>query len=327
MSTSSMAGTELPVEAVACPFCSSTGAARIATGTDYEYDTTAREFSFVRCSACALVYLTPRPVGSALSTIYPAQYYAFDDEGTGTGFVRWGRRVWELGKVRQFTRWLAPDARRVLDVGCGRGRFLSLFADDRSRRWELHGIDLDANAIGVARTRGFEAAVSDIMSFETTLRFDLIVLQQVIEHLPDPRAALAKLWRLLAPGGVLVLETPNLAGWDFHLFQARLWGGYHFPRHFVLFTPATLCAVLRETGFEILEAGTLLSLSFWTWSLHHLLKARGWPRRLVHWSRPPNTILLTVSLVLELIQLALGRQTSNQRVVGRKPPATRDVST
>ena len=310
---------ELPLESVACPLCGNTEATPFASGVDYEYGTTGQTFWFVQCAKCALVYLSPRPAPDAVSLIYPPHYYSFTGEEEGRGIVRKLRALWEERKAQDYGRLLGPGPRKILDVGCGRGRFLTLMQRVGPPEWALYGIDLDAGAVAGARERGFHATQATIMDYEPEDRFDLIMLQQVIEHVADPRAVLQRLRDLLAPGGVVVLETPNLAGWDYRLFQKGLWGGYHFPRHWTLFTATTFRRFIEDVGLQVIEQRSLMSLSFWTWSVHHVCLTRGGSERLVRWLRPPNAVLLAFSVMLEGLQLLLGRETSNQRLVARRP--------
>lgn len=306
---------------VACPLCGAEESTLVATGTDYEYGTIDTECRVVRCGDCALEYLDPRPAESALEVIYPSNYYSFTGEDEGRGLVAWLRGIWEKGKAKQYARHLRPGAQRVLDLGCGSGRFLAMMRDAGPEGLELWGIDLDERAVEAARAQGFRAERSRIEDWEPGVRFDLIVMQQVIEHVADPLGVVRKLRELLAPGGVLVLETPNLAGWDYRWWRARLWGGYHFPRHWTFFTPATLRRLAEDAGLEFVEHEDLLSLSFWSWSVHHAMLVRRWPGFLVRAARPPSFPLLCLSMLLELAQSKLGKPSSNQRLVARRAPA------
>jgi 2-polyprenyl-3-methyl-5-hydroxy-6-metoxy-1,4-benzoquinol methylase len=70
-----------------------------------------------------------------------------------------------------------------------------------------------------------------------------------IEHEWNPRAALAAAFRVLKPGGVTVLKTPNFDSWNRRM-RGTEWCGYHVPAHCNYFTAATLSRMLRDAGFE-----------------------------------------------------------------------------
>lgn len=307
------------VEPVVCPGCGAAGGRPVGSGIDYEYRTSSRSFTFLGCDRCDLLYLNPRPAADALELIYPSTYYSFTPEGEGGGIVGALWASWERRKARDYTRHLGPGPRRILDVGCGRGRLLSILKSVGPPAWSFHGIELDGEAVDAVRRLGFSAERTTIENYDPPERFDLIVLQQVIEHVRDPKAVARGLARLLAPGGVVVLETPDLAGWDYGLFRRGLWGGYHFPRHWTLFSGTSLRRLMEEAGLQVVEQKSLMSLSFWAWSVHHALLRLGFPAWALRALRAPSFLLLPPAVVLETLQLLVGRKTSNQRLVARKP--------
>ncbi|MBI3551111.1 MAG: class I SAM-dependent methyltransferase [Elusimicrobia bacterium] len=311
---------DISLETVPCPLCGKEGARAqaVARGKDYEYATTEIEFEFVACPGCGLVYLNPRPRVEALARIYPADYYPFVGDDEGSGPVRILRARWESRKVMDYARLLGPGPRKVLDVGCGRGRLLRLLRQAGGPDWELHGIELDAQAVAAARDAGFEAVRTTLEDYRPAARFDLIVLQQVIEHVARPPEVMRRLFEMTAPGGAVVLETPDLAGWDYRLFRGGLWGGYHFPRHWALFTGPLLRRLANDAGFEVVEQKALMSLSFWSWSIHNALLTAGVPKGILRAIRPPSVPLLALSFPLEALQSILGLPSSNQRLIARR---------
>ena len=135
---------------------------------------------------------------------------------------------------------------RLLDVGCGRGFFLSALGP----QWERHGVEV--SSVGAESARAFakvhlgelkDAAYPDAY-------FDAVMCHHVIEHVPDPQAFFTEIRRVLRPGGDLVLATP-----DFDSGCARRFGEryrlLHDRTHTSLFTLDSLRRFVRDHGFAI----------------------------------------------------------------------------
>ncbi|HVH18858.1 MAG TPA: class I SAM-dependent methyltransferase [Myxococcota bacterium] len=300
-----------------CALCGGDDAALEASGRDFEYATATNEFRFVRCRRCDHVYLNPRPGSGDLGVIYPSNYYAYG--GSSNPIVAPLRRRWERGKVRMYRELVGEGPRRILDVGCGNGRFLEILRDAGSPAWRLEGIEIDADAAAACRAKGFRAQVGRVEDFRDAEGFDAVVMLQLIEHVEDPVAICRRVFELLRPGGHFIVETPNLAGLDYGAFRGRWWGHYHFPRHWNLFSTESLQRMLREQGFEIARTEYLISTSAWTISLHNWFLDRGWPDPVVRFFHFQNPLLLGLFVLLDSLRARTGGETSNQRVVARKP--------
>jgi SAM-dependent methyltransferase len=300
-----------------CALCGANAPEPEAYGYDFEYNTASNPFRFVKCSACGHVYLNPRPSASDLGVIYPSTYYTLVGTGSIVGRLR---RTWEGKKVGVYRQALGAGKKRILDVGCGDGRFLEVLRDFGSPDWELVGVDFDPLAVERCRARGFDAIakrVEDLSTDDGT--FDAVIMLQLIEHVEDPVAMARRAFALLRPGGVFVVETPNLAGWDYALFRKRWWGHYHFPRHWNLFSERSLHGMLESVGFRIDRSEQLISTSAWTISLGNYFLDRGYPRWFARFWNFKNPLLLAVFVTLDTMRARLGGQTSNQRVIARKP--------
>lgn len=310
---------DIAVEEVRCTVCGGDATDEAARAYDYEYKTSRREWIYVRCRECGLVYVNPRPAVSELGTIYPPHYYSFEETQHERALVSFFRRRLEAMKVRVFGRFVGEGPRRILDVGCGDGRFLKVLRDSGSDEWELEGIDIDEGAVERARAAGLEATHSRLEDFDPgDERYDMVVLFQVIEHVSEPGAMCAKVRSLLKPGGVFVIETPDVAGWDEKLFRSGLWGGYHVPRHWNLFTPANLGRMLEDQGFQVEDNQPLISTSFWINSLYNWLLVRGFSERVLSFFHYQNPLLLGLFIALDKVRMACGARTSNQRMVVRR---------
>lgn len=113
----------------------------------------------------------------------------------------------ELGR-RWFFRPLAQVFRgRVLDIGCGVGHFLSVYA-------QAVGLDINPHCIRYCREQGFEVIGGDASSLPfVTASFDGILLSHVLEHMEDPSVTLSEAVRVLKGGGILYIRVPTTTGY------------------------------------------------------------------------------------------------------------------
>ncbi len=147
---------------------------------------------------------------------------------------------------------------RVLDVGSSSGYLAGPLAE---RGNTVVGLELDPEAALAAEAFCERVLVGDVETMELALEpasFDVVLLGDVIEHLRDPIAALARLRPLLRPGGRLVLSTPNVANWAIRLsLLAGRWRytdrGILDRSHTHLFTRATLAETIERAGYRVVR--------------------------------------------------------------------------
>lgn len=178
------------------------------------------------------------PSSFAGAGIESFKYVGFEDQFRGSATV--------IRERLQHYLPLFAEQQDVLDIGCGRGEFLDLL---RQQGVRARGLDINHEMVEVCRQRGLEASEGDALSYLQGLEDESlggIFAAQVVEHLePDYLVRLLqRAGEVLKPGGVLALETVNVACW-FAFFQSYVRDITHVrPLH-----PDTLAYFVRASGF------------------------------------------------------------------------------
>lgn len=193
---------------------------------------------------------------------------------------------------------LPPGAgRRLLDVGCGSGEFLQRM---RTSGWEVIGVEPDPMAAARARSRDLD--VRDGALADAALQadfFDAIVLSHVIEHVHDPISLLRECGRVLRPGGVLVVMTPNLDSVGHRRFGAD-WRGLEPPRHLHLFSSRSLSTCVRTAGLTVAALRTSARWVRGIWWVSRVIQHRAGSRR-----RAPGIGCYLESWAMSIVEDAL----------------------
>ena len=140
---------------------------------------------------------------------------------------------------------------RLLEIGSGLGHLVGQLEDC----FETVGIDLNHWAVvkskSVVDKTVLHAASAETLPFSDR-SFDVIIIKHIVEHLPHPSKAISEIGRVMAPGGILILATPNL---DSLLkpWKGDKWIGYQDPTHISLKPPATWLDWIQRSGFELLR--------------------------------------------------------------------------
>ena len=175
--------------------------------------------------------------------------------------------------------WLeARNGGRLLDVGCGTGVIARTLRD---LGWDVYGVEPDPAAAAIARRYLGSQRVA-IGTLETAefpaASFDVIIGQQVIEHVPDPRAFLNQARGLLHRGGRIVLTTPNIRS-VCHRLLGRNWRELDPPRHLHLFSRQDLSMCATQAGLVVETARTTARRAWEVWCASRALVTHEGPLR------------------------------------------------
>ena len=195
---------------------------------------TDETFDYYRCEICSFIFLAPIPLD--LGNYYPDQYY--DVPRTEADLKDRAERLqnWKLDVVTRFA-----TKGRLLEIGPAYGLFSYLA---KSAGFDVTAIEMDSRCCRFLReTVGIKVVegADTLQLLKGLPAFDVIVLWQVIEHLPDPWAVLSAAAERLAPNGLLIVDTPNPEAFQFKVLGSR-WAHVDAPRHVTLIPAPLLVA-------------------------------------------------------------------------------------
>ena len=297
-------------------------------------------WSLRRCLApnCRLMWLDPQPEVRDIPKLYTGYYTA--KPAVEASYLRWwvkravvgaalgytdrepvfrrmmGRLLAWIPAVREMaaaTVMYLPATYRghVLDLGCGNGYLLRNLA---SLGWMVCGLDSDPAAISVVNELlGPVGQVGEIGTVSFDRDFDVITMNHVIEHLPDPITTLRHCLSKLRTGGRIVVQTPNVDGWGARRFGSA-WVHLDPPRHLYLFSPTTLQRVAEEAGFIVDNVRTSAHGARFAWAVSRAIQrhvkldgTRLWDRR--------GTVENVPSIIFQFLESIRGQGSGDEVVL------------
>lgn len=211
----------------------------------------------VKCGHCTLIYANPRPTPDLVQDSYAS---AIDEVYVGAA----SGREQTFRRCVRFVETYSPKG-KILDVGCAAGFFVKAASD---AGWDAMGVepcrwlaDYGINRLGTKIVPSTLAAAE-----LEDASFDVVTMWDVLEHVSDPPGELREVFRILRPGGLLVVNFPDVGTW-----QAKLTGKYWWfflSVHLTYFTKNTIKAMTRKAGFE----GFVTRPHYQSLELGHLMK-------------------------------------------------------
>ena len=205
----------------------------------------------VMCYRCPTIYSRKRFDEASLEIFY-SKYYREMYSGSSVPTDSWfedqvasGRKILsQLNDLVVIEGSLA--GKHVLEIGCGSGGILIPFKEIGA---EVVGIDFDDTYMEAGRKRGLNLIGQSIYDFQSEKKFDLIILKDVLEHLPDLNVVLQKLNSLLSESGSIYIQVPTFEGLEFLGYQND-YLKYFQNAHIVHFSEASLNYVFAKNGFD-----------------------------------------------------------------------------
>ena len=212
-----------------------------------------------------MVFLFPQPSWKELTEYYPESYYLEGPGDTSNLFVALTRK---FNKTNRGI--ITVPSGRLLDVGCGNGDFLLKMKECGMK---VFGIEPSAHGYSICKARGLNVLNSFLekAGFPDEF-FDVVTVNHVLEHTPDPKKTLSYVKRILKPSGIAIIQVPNLRSFAFfisHKYYIHL----DVPRHLFHFTQQTLEAYAKNARLKLIKIKYYSSViaileSFWLRSRH-----------------------------------------------------------
>jgi len=234
--------------AVACPACS---------GTNKEKAWEKGGFNFDRCLRCETVYVNPRPTEEMLYDHYvnseedkywtEAVYKQSEDNRRKNIFFPRAKRVVELCEKGNVT------TETLMDIGAGYGTFASEIKNLGQFK-KVIAIEPNPELAQTCREKGIHV-IEDFIENVSGELADVATSFESIEHLFDPTKFVEQIYKALKPGGLFILTTPSIKGFDLLLLKEKS-ENVCAPAHINYFNAQSLEMLLSSKGFKVLETLT-----------------------------------------------------------------------
>lgn len=205
------------------------------------------KFVIFRCNKCGVIFPRLTADDGFFKRYYPQNYYS-----SGSFHPNFIFREYELLCLYQVKSLVGCFTKkgRVLDFGCGQGQFLAFLPNV----FEKYGIEINPRAVRFIEKNLSQIKIFNDISFlkPKSLKFNLITLWNVLEHLENPKTTLCQLATLMEKDGVIFISTPNSQSLGFKIGQAN-WFHLDAPRHLAIFNMKNLSVLCEEAGLKIIS--------------------------------------------------------------------------
>lgn len=217
----------------------------------------AKKYSLYKCKNCGLIFLNPQPNKKELLKHYPSKKY-YSLTKTSNLF----NKIYKIYFGKKFLRFLllplSPFLRslitikggNLLDVGCGKGDFLSIVKPLGMNCYGVEPNDFDKDFMKKNKLNIFQGNLNEANFLPNF--FDVITMNHVFEHMHQPSKMLKELYRILVPGGTLILATPISNALLFKIF-GKFWVQLDTPRHLFIYSVSNLKQYANKVGFEVIN--------------------------------------------------------------------------
>jgi 2-polyprenyl-3-methyl-5-hydroxy-6-metoxy-1,4-benzoquinol methylase len=225
---------------VNCPACDS---------SDFKHYFTKQGLQLHTCGQCGLVFMNPRPNENSMSEFF-SNSEALNKYSEMVEITNASRTQLIFNPLADFIlqNFGAGEGRKLIEVGCGSGLLLDAFAK-KNNGWELKGIEPSGGAVEICNSKGLDVFHGGIQEFEGIAEYDLVVFWAVFDHFFDPYSIIKKAQSLLKSGGLILIGSMNIEGFDSMVLGDDN-EAFTLPERQNFFGETSMTAMIKRAGFK-----------------------------------------------------------------------------
>ncbi len=235
---------------------------------DLEYSIKGK-FNFIECNNCNILSLYPSPKIKEILTFYTSDYHAYIH--SASKLINFLNKLM-LKKRAKLYKKLIGDKGDILEIGCADGNNFSIL--NKFGKWKFTGIEFNDKIAQRGRDKGRKIITGELEKIKfNSKKFDIIIMDNFIEHITDPKRTINAATKLLKHKGYLIGETPNTSSLDFLIFK-KYWGGLHTPRHMHLFNTKNLIKLFKNYNLKMIKINYEINTGHLALSVQNFLQSK-----------------------------------------------------
>ena len=213
--------------------------------TTRDYLVTKEAFDLVHDPTYDMLLTHPQPTDH--SKYYETINYISHSDTAKNLFENLYQKVkkYTLGKKVKLINHYANSNKSLLDIGCGTGEFLSYA---KKHHWKIQGVEVSDSARKKAEDKNI--SVHESLDKFSNIKFNVITLWHVLEHLPNLKKNIQQIESLLTEDGTLIIAVPNYKSYDAQFYK-EYWAAFDTPRHLWHFSQTSISKIFNEYNFQI----------------------------------------------------------------------------
>ncbi|MCF6223508.1 MAG: class I SAM-dependent methyltransferase [Flavobacteriaceae bacterium] len=221
--------------------------------TCQDHTVTNENFDLILDKELEMLVTSPKPSDGDLDKYYKSEAYISHTDANTSLFDKVYQTVknYTIKRKVKLINALNSESKTILDIGCGTGDFLESCIKNG---WNINGIEPNEGArnLAVKKTEvSIYVDIEEILNLND-VKFDVITMWHVLEHIPNLKEYIVILNKLLKPKGTLIIAVPNYKSYD-ATYYGRFWAAYDVPRHLWHFSQKSIKLLFNKINLQVVK--------------------------------------------------------------------------